>query len=271
MDAAIDKVRSGFLPIPNNDALWLAEIADGHQRPAPERIGLLSLGWFSSTHLTVCDRNGEEWYDVHPLVATHVRAQAERAGQRLMKTTSALIERFAEKIASRAIDIYNEFSLQHELGIFLRDQLPRYRVQFERNVSWFGLQKQRFTKREIDLTVFSPDKSRLLKALELKYPRNGQYPEQMFSMCKDIAFLEELVASGFEEAAFVVFADDRLFYEGSDDGIYGYFRTGRELHGKVEKPTGKKDAEISIRGRYRVRWQPVTGDLRYAIVVVDGA
>ena len=83
VDAAIDKVRSGFLPIPNNDALWLAEIADGHQRPVPNRIGLLSLGWFFSTHLTVCDRNGEEWYDVHPLVATHVRAQAERAGQRL--------------------------------------------------------------------------------------------------------------------------------------------------------------------------------------------
>ena len=83
VDAAIDKVRSGFLPIPNNDALWLAEIADGHQRPVPNRIGLLSLGWLFSTHLTVCDRNGEEWYDVHPLVATHVRALAERAGQRL--------------------------------------------------------------------------------------------------------------------------------------------------------------------------------------------
>ena len=83
VDAAIGQVRSGLLPIPNNDALWLAEIADSHQRPAPERVGLLSLGWFSGAHLTVYDRNGEEWYDVHPLVATDVRAQAERAGQRL--------------------------------------------------------------------------------------------------------------------------------------------------------------------------------------------
>ncbi len=28
--------------------------------------------------------------------------------------------------------------------------------------------------------------------LELKYPRNGQHPEQMFSFCKEIAFVEEL-------------------------------------------------------------------------------
>ena len=83
VDIAIDQVRNTFLPIPNNDALWLAEIADRHQRPVPNRVGLLSLGWFFSTHLTVCDRNGEEWYDVHPLVLAHVRAQAERVGQRL--------------------------------------------------------------------------------------------------------------------------------------------------------------------------------------------
>ena len=36
-----------------------------------------------------------------------------------MKTTSALIEGFAKKVASGAIDICNELSLQHELGIFL--------------------------------------------------------------------------------------------------------------------------------------------------------
>lgn len=29
-------------------------------------------------------------------------------------------------------------------------------------------------------------------AIELKYPQNGQYPEQMFSCVKDIKFMEEL-------------------------------------------------------------------------------
>ena len=34
-------------------------------------------------------------------------------------------------------DIYNEFSFQHELGIYLRNVLPKdYKVQFERNVDF---------------------------------------------------------------------------------------------------------------------------------------
>lgn len=38
-------------------------------------------------------------------------------------------------VTSQNIDLYNEFSLQHELGIFLREALTPYKVQFERNVS----------------------------------------------------------------------------------------------------------------------------------------
>ena len=35
-------------------------------------------------------------------------------------------------------NIYNEFSLQHELGIFLRKRLSNlYKVEFERNASFF--------------------------------------------------------------------------------------------------------------------------------------
>ena len=89
------------------------------------------------------------------------------------------------------------------------------------------------------LSVFSNPQN-AIAALELKYPRNGQYPEQMFSFCKDIAFLESLVASGFQRAFFVAFADDKLFYEGGGEGIYEFFRLGRELHGTITKPTGKK-------------------------------
>ena len=78
-------------------------------------------------------------------------------------------------------------------------------------------------KRETDIAPFSPCGSRRLKAQELKYPGNGQYPERTAGMCKDIAFLEEPVASGFEGAAFVALTADGSFAEGSDDGIYGYF------------------------------------------------
>ena len=77
VDSAISQVRTEFLPIPNNDALWLAKIADSHEVALEELAALPSLARFFDTHLVLCYRNGEEWYDVHPLVREHVRAQAE--------------------------------------------------------------------------------------------------------------------------------------------------------------------------------------------------
>lgn len=188
-----------------------------------------------------------------------------------MGALTDLIASFVESIASGGTDdIYNEISLQHELGVFLRGRLPNYKVRFERNVTHFFESKSSFTKREIDLSVFSPDRSDLKYAIELKYPRNGQHPEQMFSFCKDVVFAEELSDAGFTAACLVIFAEDHLFYEGPQDGIYGYFRGGRPIHGRIQKPTGKKDAEVVVRGSYSVRWQPISGSLMYAVVEVGG-
>src|SRR5437879_3556551 len=106
---------------------------------------------------------------------------SEREGELDMGILADLVHEFVTTIKEGRAEIYNEFSLQHELGVFLRDRLPNYKVQFERNVSYFFPSKTSFTKREIDLTVFSTDRSELKYAIELKYPRNGQYPEQMFS------------------------------------------------------------------------------------------
>lgn len=43
------------------------------------------------------------------------------------------------------------------------------------------------TKHEIDIVVYN-DKEKY--AIELKYPVNGQYPEQMYSFVKDVLFTE---------------------------------------------------------------------------------
>ena len=176
-----------------------------------------------------------------------------------------LIKEFAAEVAERRVEIYNEFSLQHELGIFLRGKIPASKIQFERNVSYFGLRKSEFVKREIDISIFS-NKANPDVAIELKYPRNGQYPEQMFSFCKDVEFAEQLRASGFKEAYVVIFAEDHLFYEGSQDGIYGFFRGGRNLSGKIMKPTGKQNAEVNIKGSYSVAWNAVSGKLKYTVI-----
>jgi len=176
-----------------------------------------------------------------------------------------IVQEFAAKVAEGRIEIYNEFSLQHEFGIYLRSKFPSMKVQFERHVSFFFSKANlNFIKKEIDISVFWVDKKEA--AFELKFPRNGQYPEQMFSFCKDICFLEQLKKAGFRTTYFIVFADDRLFYEGSSEGIYGFFRGGRKLHGTVQKPTGKKNESVTINGKYSTTWHPVGQGMKYALV-----
>lgn len=176
-----------------------------------------------------------------------------------------IVEKFVDSVRCGRTEIYNEFSLQHEMGILLRSQFPNQKVQFERNVSFF-FRTGEFIKKEIDLAIFSPDKSTLRYAIELKFPRNGQYPEQMFSFCKDILFAEQLKKSGFEQAFLIVFADDPLFYSGNGDGIYGYFRQKKKLGGSIQKPTGRKDETIELSGCYEVHWITVSGDLKYTVI-----
>ncbi len=179
---------------------------------------------------------------------------------------SHILAPFLVDIADGEIEVYNEFSLQHELGHYLRREWPHARVQFERPVSYFGAAKTGFTKREIDIAVFDPTTRRPVLAMELKFPRNGQHPEQMYSFCKDIAFCEELRRLGFERAALLVLVDDPVFYKGTASGIYRFFRGGVPLTGQVTKPTGLKDTAVTLCGTYRIEWQPLDGARRYALV-----
>jgi hypothetical protein len=179
-----------------------------------------------------------------------------------------LIEKFIKSIKNGNTVVYNEFSLQHELGIFLRNNKKR-KVQFERNVSYFSqMNKSNFIKKEIDIAIFQDKKSPKI-AIELKYPRNGQYPEQMYSFCKDIMFIEQLIKNaGFKNTYLIILVDDKLFYEGKKtDGIYKYFRSTEKITGKIKKPTGKSSKDkIVINGEYSINWKPIKENLKFAII-----
>ncbi|MEJ9221544.1 hypothetical protein P4H46_25520 [Paenibacillus glucanolyticus] len=175
------------------------------------------------------------------------------------------LEQFFEYITAQNIEVYNEFSLQHELGIFLRTTLPQYKIQFERNVSYFGISET--VKKEIDISIVG-DKDRY--AVELKYPTNGQYPEQLYSFVKDIKFMEQLKEQGFSKTFSVALVGDRPFYEGRDNsGIYDFFRESRIVRGRIYKPTGqlKNSGFIEIAGEYPISWR-LLGDRRYFIVEI---
>lgn len=85
-DAAVNHVRNQALPIADDDALWLAEIAESHATCLPSEGHIPSLARFLDTHRVLCYRNGSEWFDVHPLIRPTVLEQA--AAVRARRTTS---------------------------------------------------------------------------------------------------------------------------------------------------------------------------------------
>jgi len=178
------------------------------------------------------------------------------------------VEEFFRALPQSGLEIYNEGALQHELGYWLRAQLPDgWRVQFERPVRSIIPGTPRLTKKEIDLVVTDGSQH---CAIEIKCPRQGRHPETMFDACQDIAFLEELIEIGFRGGVFAIHVNDPLFYSGgSADGIYAYFRSAKPLTGAVNKPTGKSTGVARLRGSYVVRWQECGADARYWIQTIS--
>lgn len=176
---------------------------------------------------------------------------------------------FMDLIAEGEIDVYNEFSLQHELGILLRSKLPQCKIEFERPVDYFGLDNKSFVKKEIDISIVDAETRNPLSIIELKYPRNRQVPEQMFSFCKDISFIEQLTKAGFKHGLFLVLADDPLFYSGQTKGIYGLFRDKVPINGKIFKPTGARDTQVSIEGTYVAEWKDSIDTMKYCSIEIN--
>lgn len=72
--ASIVDVRSTFLPIAHDDAVWLGKIAEhrasGLPDTSPDSVSRFTR--FLDTHFVLYLRNGEEWYDIHPLIRDEV-------------------------------------------------------------------------------------------------------------------------------------------------------------------------------------------------------
>lgn len=181
-----------------------------------------------------------------------------------------LINDFINHITEHLEDIYNEFSLQHELGIFLRNNLSNYKIQFERNVSYFSnLNCSAFVKKEIDLVIYNFDKTEKY-GIELKHPKNGQYPETMFSFIKDIKFMEQVKeVLNFNKTFVFTLVCDKNFYRGNcPNRIYKFFRSQEIITGTISKPTGKKDEVLDIKGHYKIDWKTLETDMAYFLIEI---
>lgn len=81
MDAAIASLRSSFLPIPVDDAVWLHEIGRIRDSLLKDRTAesVQRMTFFLDTHCALILRNGEEWYDVHPIIRDEVAEIVKRS------------------------------------------------------------------------------------------------------------------------------------------------------------------------------------------------
>ncbi len=200
---------------------------------------------------------------------------------------------FFNRVKEEEIEIYNEFSLQHELGVFLREELRKefpglkLKVQFERNISFFAFDKDKdefkkggkgkdhYVKKEIDLVVLS-ENNKPECAIELKFPK-GEHPDNMYNCCKDINFLEQLLSgkylqSEFKSAYFIAVADDKLFYSGKYDrlpSVYHYFRSKKKISGEIKNPQKlAKGKKVNIKGSYIADWQDIVGTTKYLFLPI---
>jgi hypothetical protein len=189
-----------------------------------------------------------------------------------------ILQELVAEIKTDSIEPYNEACVQYELAFLLKQQLgTEYKIQLEMNVH--DVKDEDFILKEVpekkEMDIFLRNGiNRAKHCIELKVPKNGQYPEQMFSACKDIKFLEQLVSAGFKESFFLMFVDDPLFYCGEiKSQIYTYFR-GKEPIGagaRIEKPTGQKGKvkPLEIQGTYRVTWLSIRNNLKYFVIKID--
>ena len=171
-------------------------------------------------------------------------------------------------LTTRTDELCSEASLQHNLALALRDHFTK--VELEQNISCYGLDKSKFIKSEIDI-VASDNTHRY--AIELKYPRNGAVPEQMFAFLKDIKLCEQLTdTSAFDACFSILITNDSLFCRGrKHDGIYSRFRANAPLMGPVSFPTDnrRKQDPFTLKSKDSLNWKCIpSSDFRYLLVVV---
>lgn len=176
-----------------------------------------------------------------------------------------LINDFLEKTKKEKINIYSESNLEIRLAQHLMLNIPSdFKVENQRNVEDFGIDKHTVLKKEMDIVIYNQDKS-IKYEIELKYPttkRNRAYPDNLKKVIEDIKFTEELKEKGFTETYFLVISDDEKVYgitgpTGRDlttEGIYEYFRAGKEINGNIN--------DYEIKGHYTIKWKEC-GDIKY--------
>ncbi len=176
-----------------------------------------------------------------------------------------LVRDFFTKVERENMEIYSESNMEIRLSHYLLDNVPKgFKVETQRNVDFFGINKSDVLKKEMDIVIYNEDKS-IKYEIELKYPttkKNAAYTDNLKNIIEDISFTEQLKEKGFTDTYFLVITDDPHLYSITSeknrelklDDLYGYFRVGKEITGLIEN--------YNIKGNYKIDWVNC-GDKKY--------
>ena len=116
--------------------------------------------------------------------------------------------------------VYNEFSLQHELGNYLRYILNKEKkewiIKFEYNIENLEKNKKIETcKKEIDILAINKNTNDKY-AIELKYLKNKAIPKRMFKCIEDMKFMNQVLNYEKVKRTYcVAITEDVGFYYGN--------------------------------------------------------
>ncbi len=85
LKSSITTSRANFLPIAADDAVWLRKISETRESGLPDTSSdsVARFTRFLDTHFVLYIRNGEEWYDIHPLIRDEVMEIARLASAKI--------------------------------------------------------------------------------------------------------------------------------------------------------------------------------------------
>ncbi|MCB9764475.1 MAG: hypothetical protein H6739_32170 [Alphaproteobacteria bacterium] len=81
-ELAVQDLRNAYASFTNRDAVWLKRIAETHEVSTDAKEEVQDLARFLDTHLVLGYRNGDDWYDVHPIIKDDVFRRAEAYARR---------------------------------------------------------------------------------------------------------------------------------------------------------------------------------------------
>ena len=181
--------------------------------------------------------------------------------------------------------IYNEPSIQFELGFYIREEIRKlgrkdYAVEFERNIKDIGIfdskEIKKLPKKEMDIYIYKKNSNERY-VIELKYPNDSDATTSFENeLMQDIHFIQELRKKFTRCISFsIVDITPNRFYvskRNSNSELNLYIRPKKntqpkEITGNIEYRINNKTFSYKF-SPCTVKWKTLNNNQKYSIIIV---